>query len=662
MRWTIKTIQFCLCVFTLLGAASGYASVTLKISTSNPSSFEAKEIPLKSYLPKGIQSDDVIDAGGLEVGYDDEREQCYVHKSLTLASKDSVTFEVEIEDIWLIEQGELDALEIAADSLAIELRDTQYAEVVLEIQKNIREKIATIQNQQESALVYKVGPTEHIAAYDANRAMLVVIQGNINDLKRLLSVVNEEKGAEENFDQGQATRLLKAQQVKKQILNYGDPGVEASCLIKEALKVEREPSVFEARETVAMRIEVSNPSATKSRTTPLRYFLAREIDASDIIDPENLNVGFDFEKSLYYVYNDSVALEPGEAKEFAVTLNNKWAINKSKLYGLKVYLESLSRSAEESIGLGAAQEFGKETLVDIYELLRLADPDELTAKYVASYRDNLVKVESVRQAVQRMEDLLIDGNLSPEIEVMKQEILCLDANVKKESPKDIFGMAGVLDALRNNVLAGTIFKGKNLSSVSTWKIIYYIIIFLGVISGVFYFVNIRQQKSTMFDALTGAFTRGYALERFREELKIAKGGENRCSLLVMDIDKFKNINDTHGHSVGDTTLKEFVIAIRKGVRATDLIGRFGGDEFMIILPTLEKDKALKIGEGIARIVEGTAIKINPKLVFNITASIGVATFPDDSATAEDLFDKADQALYQVKKRGGNGAEPFGGNV
>ena len=133
-------------------------------------------------------------------------------------------------------------------------------------------------------------------------------------------------------------------------------------------------------------------------------------------------------------------------------------------------------------------------------------------------------------------------------------------------------------------------------------------------------------------------------------------------MLVMDIDKFKRINDTHGHAVGDTILKEFVIAVRKGVRATDLIGRFGGDEFMIVLPTGEKDKALKIAESIARIVEGTAIRVNPQLTLNITASIGVATFPDDSTTAEDLFDKADQALYQVKRRGGNGAEPFGGNV
>ena len=151
----------------------------------------------------------------------------------------------------------------------------------------------------------------------------------------------------------------------------------------------------------------------------------------------------------------------------------------------------------------------------------------------------------------------------------------------------------VLETQRIKALAGTIFKGKSISGASTWKIINYIIAFLGFISSIFYFVNIRQQKSIMFDPLTGAFSRAYILDRLREELKIAKGGKTKCSLLVMDIDKFKGINDTQGHSTGDLGLKEFVIARRKGVRATDLIGRFGGDEVIIFLPTSEKKIAYK---------------------------------------------------------------------
>lgn len=662
MRWIIRTIQFCLCGFVFLGTTLSYASVTLKISASNPSSFEARKIPLKSYLPKGIRPEDVINAGDLAVSYDDELQQCYVHTEMTLEAKASVIYEVEIEDIWLVEQDELDELDNKTDALVSDLRDTQYSEFALQIQKNVQKNITDILSRQEDALIFKVGPSKHLTAHEINREAIVVIQGSINDLERLLSVVNEDRKTGKEFDQTRAARLMQAQQIKKQILNFDDPDMESSCLVEETLKAEREDIVLESPETVLMKIEFENPSTTKPQVAPLRYFLAKEVHADDVIDAEDLDVGFDFEKNLYYVYNDNVILDPGEVKEFEVALNNNWAINKTKLYGLKVYLENLMKATEDNIELTAAKEFGKRTRNDIYDLLRQTDPVELTERHIASYRNDLLRVDALHQAVQRMEDLLVEGKLSPEMVVMNQEILCRDAKLAATESKDILGLVDVLKSKRVRLLVGTLFKGKNLSTAGTWKIILSIIAFLGVISGVFYFINIRQQKSTMFDVLTGAFSRGYALERFREELKVAKGGDNKCSLLVMDIDKFKGINDTHGHAVGDTILKEFVIAVRKGVRATDLIGRFGGDEFMIILPTGEKEKSFKIAESIARIVEGTAIRVNPQLTLSITTSIGVATFPDDSTTAEDLFDKADQALYQVKKRGGNGAEFFVGNV
>lgn len=662
MRWILRTIQLCLCVFLVSWTTAAHASVILKISASNPSALETREIPLKSYLPKGITPEQVINAGELEIDYDVKRNQCYVHKNLTLDPQASAVFEVEIEDIWLVGQDELDGLERKTDALVSELRDTQYGEIALEVQRNIQGKIADILEKQEESLVFKAGPTEHIAVFGLNRETIAVIESSISDLDRLLSVVREDKKTGD-FDQTRAAKLLQAQRVKEQILNFGDPEVETCCLVEESLREETEEIALESPETVLMRISFENPSDSKNQVVPFRYFLAKEVHASDVLDSVGLNVGYDFEKNLYYVYNDNVALGPSEVKEFGVTLNNKWAVNKAKLYGLKVYLENLTKVAADAVGLNAAEEYGKQTINEIYKLLRQGDPAELTENYVVSYRNDLVKVGELRKAVQRMEDFLIEGKISPELMVLEQEQLCRDAKLAAEKgTKDILGLTGLLQSRRIKLLAGTIFKGKNLSTADTWEIIYYIIIFLGVISGVFYFVNIRQQKSAMFDPLTGAFSRGYALERFHEELKVAKGGNTKCSLLVMDIDKFKGINDTHGHAVGDSILKEFVIAVRKGIRATDLLGRFGGDEFMIVLPTGEKNIALRIAQGINRIVEGTAVKVSPQLTLSITTSIGIATFPEDSATAEDLFDKADQALYQVKRRGGNGAESFGGNV
>jgi len=662
MRRTNRTILLGLCLFALWGAHPVHAQVTLKISASNPSTFEAREIPLKSYLPKGIQPEEVLDAGELEIGYDVKRDQAFVFKTVTLEPQASATFEVGIEDIWIIDQGWLDEFDRRTDILVGDLRDTNYEQMAERIRDKVARRIDEILGRQEANLVFKVGPTEHIAVHDVNLREVAVIEGNIRDLERLVKIEEEDAKTGSKFDKTHAEKLMEAQILKERILNYGDPDLEETCLVDDALRVERQDIILESPETVQMRIDFENPSDMKTQTVPLRFAMPKEVHASDVINANGLNVGFDFERGLYYVYKDNIVLEPSEIKNYRLTLNNKWAVDKHHLYGLKVYLENLVKVADETVGLEGLVQNGRKTLGDIYALLRQTSAGELTESQVASYRSDLMRVEDLRQAVQEIEDSLIGAKLLPELVIMEQEILCVDARRIERDQEDILGLSGILNNRRVRLMAGTIFKGKRLSTADTWKIIQYIILFLGVISGAFYYVNIREQKSVMFDTLTGAFARGYALERLREELKIAKGGGNKCSLLVMDIDKFKGINDNYGHAVGDMVLKEFVIAMRKGVRATDLIGRFGGDEFMIILPTGEKAIAFKIAQSITRIVEGTAIRVNPQLTLSITTSVGVSTYPQDSATAEDLFDKADQALYLVKKRGGNGAEPFGGDV
>ena len=293
--------------------------------------------------------------------------------------------------------------------------------------------------------------------------------------------------------------------------------------------------------------------------------------------------------------------------------------------------------------------------------MRKKERGEVTGSRMESFRKDKEKSLEFERIIREIEDILIQAGISPADSLIEQEEYCVKAKAEglsKDEMEEGLRGATVLESQKIKSMAGSIFKGKSISGASTFTIINYIIIFLGVISSVFYFINIRQQKSTMFDPLTGAFLRAYILERLREEIKIAKGGNKKCSLLVMDLDKFKNVNDTHGHAVGDTLLKEFVIAMRKGVRATDLIGRFGGDEFIIVLPTSEKKIALKIAESIAEAIENTVVTISPKLSLKMSTSIGVSTYPDDSRTADDLFNKSDKALYEVKKRGGNGAEAY----
>jgi diguanylate cyclase (GGDEF)-like protein len=303
----------------------------------------------------------------------------------------------------------------------------------------------------------------------------------------------------------------------------------------------------------------------------------------------------------------------------------------------------------ESRHFGAARQMNDEIQAELDQLLQAQPVTELTEDYVAAFRADRQRLNNVEAEVLKLEDTLISSGALEMMTPESKERLCEEERDKRI----IVAQKGSEVVKEFKIVASTMFKGKSPNRSTTWQLICGIVIFLGLISGSFYYFQVKEQKSVMLDTLTGVFSRGYITERFREELNIAKNTRTKCSLLVLDVDKFKSINDKYGHAIGDTILKEFVIAIRKGVRATDMVGRFGGDEFLIILPTGDKERARKIAEGIVRIVEKNSININQQL-FNITTSIGVATYPDDSGTAEDMFKKADGALYMVKRKGGNG--------
>jgi len=641
-----------------------YASVTLKISAQNPSSFSEKVVPVKTYLPKGIKPDNVIDADVLTIDYDDEREQTYVYKEMTLKPRESVSFNIEIDDIWLFDDDMLNDLRNRTRTIVSQLEQTEYVNKALQMKNDIEGYLEEISETQDAALITKTGPVEHISAYEINKESLALAKESIKELEGLLRVSKENTlSRQDALREGKTgAERIHTKEIKEKLLNI-DPTGESGCLVTITLDEEKEAINFDAPKTSSFRVVIENPSIIEKKTVPVRYFLTKEIKGRDVVSTSGLKIGFDPDRKLFYVYSKGVDLNPGETKVFDIILNNRWTINKKGLFASKVYVESMLRTASNAPGMEEEiKDMGKKAIDICDHLLKRKEMAQLSGKGLEVYRSDKDESVELERLIRGIEDLLRQAGISSADSLVEQEEYCVKAKAEGLSKSEMeagLRASTVLESQRIKSMAGTIFKGKSISGASTWKIINYIIVFLGLISSVFYFVNIRQQKSTMFDPLTGAFARAYILDRLQEELKIAKGSGTKCSILVMDIDKFKTINDTHGHAVGDAVLKEFVIAIRKGVRATDLIGRFGGDEFVIILPTSEKQTAVKIGEGIARMVEGTIITISPKLSVSVTSSIGIATYPDDSGTAADIFEKADGALYVVKKRGGNGIAAFG---
>lgn len=162
--------------------------------------------------------------------------------------------------------------------------------------------------------------------------------------------------------------------------------------------------------------------------------------------------------------------------------------------------------------------------------------------------------------------------------------------------------------------------------------------------------KIRELAIT--DGLTGIYVRRYLLERLNEEMPRAKRHNLKLSMLMIDLDHFKECNDAYGHLVGDIVLKDIAKIMKEHIRQVDLVGRYGGEEFAIALPDTDKSSAVNVADRIRQSVERYKFKAYDETIA-ITISVGVATFPEDGDEVAELIDRADQALYKAKAEGRN---------
>jgi diguanylate cyclase (GGDEF)-like protein len=164
----------------------------------------------------------------------------------------------------------------------------------------------------------------------------------------------------------------------------------------------------------------------------------------------------------------------------------------------------------------------------------------------------------------------------------------------------------------------------------------------------------RAEALSVTDDLTQLYNSRYLSQVLRRETKRASRSGRPLSLLFIDLDGFKSINDTHGHLYGSRALVEAAGLIRLSARETDVVARFGGDEFALILPDTGSEGAAAVGERIRDKVNAHGFLQGDGLNIHLTVSVGVATLPDVAASAEGLIQAADEAMYHVKDHGKNG--------
>ena len=164
--------------------------------------------------------------------------------------------------------------------------------------------------------------------------------------------------------------------------------------------------------------------------------------------------------------------------------------------------------------------------------------------------------------------------------------------------------------------------------------------------------NERLHKLAISDGLTGLYNHRYFQDRWRREVQLARRYDEPLSLMILDVDFFKNYNDTMGHPQGDVLLKELAMLLLRSVREVDLVARYGGEEFVIVLPKSRKVDAVVLAERVRALVGQHSFPhrdVQP--TGRVTISVGVASYPEDGADAGEVIVAADKGLYKAKRSG-----------
>ncbi|MDO9010484.1 MAG: diguanylate cyclase [Gallionella sp.] len=163
----------------------------------------------------------------------------------------------------------------------------------------------------------------------------------------------------------------------------------------------------------------------------------------------------------------------------------------------------------------------------------------------------------------------------------------------------------------------------------------------------------RLQKLAALDPLTGIYNRRFGMARLSEEFSRAVRTAGSLGVMMLDIDHFKKVNDTYGHLAGDRVLIHVAKTVRAALREGDILMRYGGEEFLVILPAASKENSRDVGERMRRMVEETSVADGDQMI-RVTISLGITSYPElEVASEQDLVKRADEALYTAKESGRN---------
>jgi hypothetical protein len=365
-------------------AAPAWASrVVLKIEATNVQSQpQTKEI--RSNLPAGIGTNAVISTDGLEVRYDVKSGSYYVYGKVDLAPRQTVSYRVELADVWVVPESELNELARQVASLVDKLKGQSSIQEAEEIRKEIDTAVSAIRKRQdENSIKAGVKPQQHIRAYEINRDALHRVKIEIGKLENLVLGSGQDPGSLlGEVAQGQKTAR--------------------DVLLKDK---DYKPAVI--------RITAQNTSPTSKRVLEdFRTDLPPEVRPGDVLDPAGLDVGTDAKTGRCYVYRKDLELEPGQQVTFNVVIRDKWNVNGPRAASLLAQTTDLLDRVKAMGKFGSVEQALEALQAELQAVEKEKGPTTLNEKYVAYYRDQGDRVDVVEQKLNRIKDALkpIDKN------------------------------------------------------------------------------------------------------------------------------------------------------------------------------------------------------------------------------------------------------------
>ncbi len=435
-------------VISLL-ALPAYCDIKLKVAVVNPSETEEQTTPVRYDLPKGITPEDITDIGTMDLNYDFAKAGYYLYKVVKLKPSERVVLEIHLRDVWLVPQKELDFLKSHTKELAAKLEKTKHAKTGATLAKKIIDQLDEM-TKKEANQNMTIG--EHINLYYENMGILIDVKNDIGMLENL-------------------------------VLDVGGI-VESRVQVPSTLAVPIQPNYVGRSDIVEMTIRASNPSKTAKQVTNVKYVLPAEVAPRYVVDKGDLEMGYDFPKQSFYVYKDSVILDPGEVKTFVIKIADIWRIPGVETDALKTHTANLMLLLKGTDYFAQAGPIADRITREIDDIKRTQSLKASPAEHIAYYRKNLIAMAEVKSLVSQLEKLVSQSGASVGVTIRDAE--AMKGGGEKE--KRARGYAGI------DYIVQSIFKGKAPTVATTWKMIYMILAFMAILTALFFALWYNQAK------------------------------------------------------------------------------------------------------------------------------------------------------------------------